>query len=576
MHNQFLKLSLFAATAFGVVLLHPGSHPAHAEGAAPRPLSVWGDYLAGYHAEATGDNRTALMFYETAMRKGITPTADLYSRMYVMGLTEGTLDKALVSLDKAEQLDGKAPLAALTRAVRALRDGDFEGAEALMASDDSGIARILSPVLTAWARVGRKDMRGALDALDASGSPEPQTSKDGEPEKTSPLHLLHGALINDLAGNTDAANGLYQQLRDASGLSVRTAQLLGEHFERAGQIDAARQTYQALGDDAEGLILLEAMQKRLDSGSRPALDVDSAQKGAAEALYGVASALLSQSAWESAIALSYMATALHPDSPPSLMVAASALQQNARRADANALYGAIAPASPFSWMARLNMADNLDHMGQTDKAVKMLGDMAKERPALSRPLIQLGDILRRHERFKEAADAYTRALTRIGEPDSAHWVVFYSRGIAHEQTDHWDKAEADFLRALDLNPDQPLALNYLGYSWLDKGLHLDRALKMIEKAVEQRPRDGYIVDSLGWGLYRLGDFKAAVKHLERAVMLRPADPVINDHLGDALWHVGRTREARFQWERALSMKPDADLIKVIETKLKSGLAAAQP
>jgi Flp pilus assembly protein TadD len=154
------------------------------------------------------------------------------------------------------------------------------------------------------------------------------------------------------------------------------------------------------------------------------------------------------------------------------------------------------------------------------------------------------------------------------------WSLFYSRGIALERSGQWKRAEADLLHALELKPDQPLVLNYLGYSWIDRGENLERGLKMVEKAVELRPEDGYIVDSLGWAHYRLGDYPNAVQYLEKAIELVPEDPTINDHLGDAYWQNGRSIEARYQWRRALQFGPQEDEVKPIEAKLESGLAPA--
>jgi Flp pilus assembly protein TadD len=134
----------------------------------------------------------------------------------------------------------------------------------------------------------------------------------------------------------------------------------------------------------------------------------------------------------------------------------------------------------------------------------------------------------------------------------------------------------DFQKALELNPDQPQVLNYLGYSWVDQGVNLEAGMEMIKKAVELRPKDGYIVDSLGWAYYRLGRFDEAVKHLERAIELRPEDPTINDHLGDAYWKVGRELEARFQWSHARDLKPEPEDLVKIEAKLKDGLADDNP
>jgi len=159
----------------------------------------------------------------------------------------------------------------------------------------------------------------------------------------------------------------------------------------------------------------------------------------------------------------------------------------------------------------------------------------------------------------------------IGQPERRHWFLFYVRGIAYERSGRWEEAERDFRKALELEPDQPNVLNYLGYSLVEKGIKLDEALEMIRKAVEKRPNDGYITDSLGWALYRLGRYEEAVEPMERAVELTPLDPVINDHLGDVYWMVGRKREARFQWKRALSFGPDEKDAARIRRKLEVGL-----
>ena len=151
----------------------------------------------------------------------------------------------------------------------------------------------------------------------------------------------------------------------------------------------------------------------------------------------------------------------------------------------------------------------------------------------------LGDVHRAAKKFSEAAEAYSRAVALIPRPQPGDWSLFYYRGIAFERIKEWPKAEADFKKALELNPDEPHVLNYLGYSWIDMGMNLEEGLNLVKKAVSLRPDDGYIVDSLGWAYYKLGRYEEAVVELEKAVALRPEDPVINDHLGDAYWKVGR-------------------------------------
>ena len=229
-------------------------------------------------------------------------------------------------------------------------------------------------------------------------------------------------------------------------------------------------------------------------------------------------------------------------------------------------------SSPYSWSARLRIAANLEMLDRTDEAITQLREMSAEAPTRAGAEMQLGDLLRAKKRFNEAVDAYDDAIRRLqanGMPE--RWSLFYSRGIALERSGQWKLSEADLLHALELKPDQPLVLNYLGYSWIDKGENLERGLKMIEKAVELRPEDGYIVDSLGWAHYRVGDYSSAVQYLEKAIELVPEDPTINDHLGDAYWQNGRPNEARFQWRRALQFGPEKDEIKPIEAKLDRGM-----
>jgi tetratricopeptide (TPR) repeat protein len=188
----------------------------------------------------------------------------------------------------------------------------------------------------------------------------------------------------------------------------------------------------------------------------------------------------------------------------------------------------------------------------------------------------LGNIMRARKLYSQAVSYYDRALSLVGKPEKRHWVYFYARGTSYERLKNWPAAEADLEKALALYPEQPLVLNYLGYSWIDQGRNMKQGMALIEKAVALKPDDGYIVDSLGWAHFKQGNFKEAVRYLERAVELKPDDPVLNDHLGDALWRVGREREAKFQWDQALSLKPEADDVDKIKKKLEQGLSADTP
>jgi Flp pilus assembly protein TadD len=213
----------------------------------------------------------------------------------------------------------------------------------------------------------------------------------------------------------------------------------------------------------------------------------------------------------------------------------------------------------------------LDALDRTDEAKKRLEKLIADNPKDTEAIMALANILRGRKEFAQCGDVYGKAIANVAVPEKSNWVMFYFRGICYERSKQWPKAEADLKKALDLYPDQPLVLNYLGYSWIDQGTNLEEGMNMIRRAVEQRPDDGYIVDSLGWANFRVGNYPEAVKELERAVELKPDDPTINDHLGDAYWRVGRVLEAHFQWSHAKDLKPEPEDLPKIEEKLKAGL-----
>ena len=296
--------------------------------------------------------------------------------------------------------------------------------------------------------------------------------------------------------------------------------------------------------------------------------ISSVQEGLAEALFDLASVVNRPETIDLALLYDRFALYLRPDLAVAQLLLSDILSAQDKPEASLAVLAQIPASSPYSGSARLRAAVNLEMLDRGDEAVAELREMAAAAPKQVEAEMQLGDLLRSKKRYLEAVDAYDEAIRRLqdaGMPE--HWTLFYSRGIALERAGQWKRAEADLEQALALKPDQPLVLNYLGYSWIDRGEHLQRGLKMIEKAVELRPEDGYIVDSLGWAHYRLGDYGSAVQYLEKALELVPEDPTINDHLGDAYWQSGRSTEARYQWRRALQFGPDKDEVKPIEAKL---------
>jgi tetratricopeptide (TPR) repeat protein len=521
-----------------------------------------GAYLAGRHAQAERDMGRAADLLGRALK--MDPDSHrLRRRTFTVLLAEGRVDEAVVLARGLIGGEGDASFSRLTLAVERIGAGRFDEAlKHLDALPKDGIMSYLVPLLGAWAEAGKDDFAAAREAL------KPLADKNG----SLALYDLHVALVQDRAGNTRAAVESYRRVADGqTGLSLRLVQLLGSLYERSGKQDEARTIYDDYLKVQPRSNLLDAARARLDSGVTPAPEVASAIDGAAEGLFGLAGSLRQQNARETALLLARMALYLRPDFPMQQILLADLLESDNRLDAANRVYEAINPESPYAWTVRLRIASNLDQLDQTEEALSRLAAMAGDQPGQAEALISMGDILRGHERFEEAVKAYDRAVARIEKLEKRHWRLLYSRGIALERSKNWPRAEADFLKALEFEPDQPFLLNYLGYSWVEKGLHLERARDMIKTAVKLRPNDGYIVDSLGWVLYQGKQYEEAVRELERAVELRPEDPIINDHLGDALWQVGRLQEARFQWLRALGLDPEPDTVPAIEKTLEQGL-----
>jgi len=530
--------------------------------ALPRGGSPYGSYLAGLHAGNQRDLSVAADFMLETLAYD-PDNEQLLGRAFMLVAGDG---RHVEAIDLAGRIAARNPehgLAALVLAVDAvLRDAPGEAEEAMAGLPEKGLSTVTVPLVGAWLQVAKGDVDAALDTA------APLAEKNG----FGVFHGLHVALMLDVGGREAAAREAYDKVLEISGeATLRLALVAGNFFERSGDIDRAREIYQSFLERSPNSQLIDTAVQRIDEGRTPEPEVADAAQGVAEALFNLASLLSKERAEEIALIHAHLALRLKPGFNIARILVGEVLQGQDRSREAIAAYRAIPEDSPFSWMVRLRIAEELERLDATEEAVAELEGLAELRPDRFEPLFRLGNMLRAKERFEEAAAAYDRAIERVTDPRREHWTMFYFRGIARERTESWPNAEADFLKALDLEPEQPFVMNYLAYSWIEKKLHLDRAKGMLVRAVELRPDDGYIVDSLGWVYYRLGEYRKGVAFLERAVELRSQDPVINDHLGDAYWRVGRHQEARFQWRRALSLGPDSDEAPAIEKKIESGL-----
>ncbi len=527
--------------------------------------SALGHYLAARHARVARDTDAAAHFYELALNED-PENHQLIRRTFLVSLSKGDHARAF---KLAEQLVDDGRGAGLARLVLATRDARadcyVEAEKFLIDQRAKGFAALLRPLMLAWMKVGLGDIAAAEQAL------KPLERRDS----FRSFRDYHLALMRDVAGDAEGAADVLAQVDEEQGLTSSATLARGAILAKLGDSAGARKVFEDFLERIPNHPPIRRALAMLDDGDRPRSTATTVREGLAEAFFGAATALAQDRGRDAARMYANLALFLRPGFDDARILLGEILETDRRWEEAIEAFAVIEPGSPYYRDSRLRIAFNLERLDRLDEAVAALQAIVADDARDNSAVIALADLLRARERYVDAAKAYDLALIGLEHPEKRHWSLFYARGIALERTKKWARAEADFLKALELSPDHPLVLNYLGYSWVEQGLHLDRAQEMIEKAVSQRPNDGYIVDSLGWVLYRRGKYGDAVKHLERAAELRPNDPVINDHLGDAYWRVGRRLEARFQWSHALALKPEEDQVTIIRNKLERGLRRAE-
>jgi tetratricopeptide (TPR) repeat protein len=523
-----------------------------------------GAYLAARSASFVSDYDSAARFYARLVAEAPN-NAFLLENALLANLSLGRMDMAVPLARKLESVSDDSQIANMLMLVDDVSKGRY-AAVLERISAEKGIGALVDGLGIAWAQLGAGDMNAALAAFDQVAAERGYAG----------FALYHKALALASVGNFEAAEAIYAG--DAASSVQVTRRGAMAHIEVLSQMqrneDALVVLEALFGRDLDPQ--LRAMRTALETGETlPFTLVRSAQDGIAEVAYTIAGALENEASPDYTLLYTRMAEFLRPDHVDALLLSAELLEELGQYDLATETYKSV-PAGHFAFhSAELGRADALRRSGKVEAAIEVLEQLARTHGDLPIVHTTLGDILRQQNAFADAAAAYDRALDLYGTPDDSQWFTYYARGISYERQGKWAEAETDFRKALDLNPDQPQVLNYLGYSLVEKRIKLDEALSMIERAVAARPDSGYIVDSLGWVLYRLGRYEEAVGHMERATELMPVDPVVNDHLGDVYWAVGRKTEAEFQWMRALSFidenaPPEADPDR-IRRKLEVGL-----
>lgn len=505
-----------------------------------------GAYLAGRVALFNSDFDDAATYYARALARDPGNPA-LMEHVVTAQLALGRINAALPVANRMDDAGLSSQVANMVITADLIASGDYT---ALLdrISETDGISPLVDGLMIGWAQMGAGAVAKALAQFDTVA----------QDNGLRGFAMYHKALALASVGDFESAAAIFADTSQGSAILSRRgalayAEILSQLDRNGDASDMLRDAFGPGADPAVGDIIL-----RLDGGETlPFTHIRSPRDGMAEIFFSIGVVLNGETSSDYALIYARMATFLRSDHNDAILLSAELLDDMGQYDLAVRTYKQVPADSPDYNAAELGRAEALRRAEKPDAAIEVLEQLAVDYPNQGSIYSALGGLFRAQEDYASASDAYDKALEFTPEGSRNRWFLLYARAISYERQDAWEQAEADFRAALDLNPEQPQVLNYLGYSLVEKQEKLDEALDMIKRAVAARPDSGYIVDSLGWVLYRLGRYDEAVGHMEKAVALMPVDAVVNDHLGDVYWAVGRIREAEFQWRRALSfIDPD--------------------
>jgi len=527
--------------------------------------SQYGSFVAATLAQSDSEFAESAKYYLQALQ--VDPDSKFVAdKAFFQLVYAGRLDdaaKVAVGMANNAAQEKSDDLVSILFVLEAFNRNDWAGVrQRINRVKMSGFGGLMSPLLEAWSFVAEGDFAAAERSL------APMMVD----QRLKPIADEHRAYMLDHLQSYDLAQAQYLLLADAAQpVSLQPFVSYAHMLARTGRIEEARSF---LGKQAERFnnnrfLIREGML--IAAGRTPSQSSANPRGAVGGMFYRLAGEFSRTSSPQAAVVYLRIASYLTPEVADIYFMLGDLMDQLDKPQAAAQVYGSV-PQSSGLWQAADERQINaLRRAGQIAEAEDRLRTSLRDNPKKPSYLISLGDILREREDFPEAILNYTQAISLNDQARRQDWFAYFARAVCYEQLDDWPNAEADFLKALELSPEEPSVLNYLGYSWIDRGMNISRAKGLIEKAVEQRPDDGFIVDSLGWVNFLTGDYTEAVKQLEKAVRMEPDDVTINHHLGDAYWRVGRRIEARFQWQHAIDAKPDADELSELLDKLDMGL-----
>jgi tetratricopeptide (TPR) repeat protein len=501
-----------------------------------------------------------VLYYKRALSKD-PANQDIIDEAFQLDLAAGEFDSARVLAQRLAKRQTENTIAHVFLGLDAFKHRDYAKADEHFRNAEHGTSAEEPTIklARAWVAVAQGHADKAIATLQSPSKAAWATH----------FETVQRAFVGDVAKKKAVAYEAYRAVTEKKPPNTRVAEAFARHLAFWGDREKAESVLKEAGADATPLG--KQFLADLKAGKATKLMVSTPEEGLAESFLGIGQVLATNNGVDAAQIYLRLALFLNPASDIAKLELGE-LYGNLEQYDkAISVIDTVRDNSPFWINARVRKALYLNALQKSDQAVALLAGVLEKNPKEETLLQTLASIESARKKYDAAIPYYDRAIDLIGTLEKKHWGLFYARGIAHERTKQWAKAESDFKKALELDPEQGAVLNYLGYSWLDQNMNIPEAFDLIKKAVKLKPNDGYIIDSLGWGYYIQKDYEQAVKHLDKAVELRPEDPTLNDHLGDVYWRLGRKLEAKFQWNQALTLNPEPEDAGKIKRKLEGGL-----
>ena len=519
-----------------------------------------GAYLAGRQAISDHNFVTASEFQTKSV--SVDPSnSKLLEGLMISFIAQGSVDKAISIAEVYKDNGNQSQISQMILSASLIKDGRTEAFLSFI-KDASKITPILKDLLSAWVLMGLNDEVNANRIFD----------KTAKVQGMGQFVNFHRAMSQLAAGKFEQAlktfNLIHSDKENPTRRSVisHTKILLSQSKFKEAQSLLEKWFGPTFDPEIEELFLNATNEKVYPKTSFSSINI-----AVADVFHSIANLIRKEADPTFTLIYSRLAEYLDANHIDSILMTADLLVELEQYNLAIKEHEKLSNSQPQYFASELGRAEALRSSGKEEAAVEVLAALTRQFPNSPNGFSILGNHYRRLEAYDRAEVAYKEAIKLYQAKGEAGWFLYYVRGITRERLNLWGLAEKDFRKALSLNPTQPQVLNYLGYSLIEKNTKLDEALDMIERAVKESPDSGYIVDSLGWGYYKLGEYEKAVPNLEKAAELMPIDPIVNDHLGDVYWMVGRKTEAEFQWRRALSFDPEEEEIQRIKKKLKVGL-----